>query len=309
MAITNHFINTPSDYGYFKLQKDLNLLQEAYPFLHMEIIGQSVMGKEIFSIRIGSGPNKIHYNGAIHANEWITTPVLMKFLEDYAKAYSRDEDLYGIKASGLFHRTSLWLVPMVNPDGVELVQEGIAPEHPYYGQLLEWNQGSSDFQGWKANIRGVDLNDQFPAHWEEERDRRAMYGPGPRDYSGATPLSEPEAIALAEFTRQHDFGLVMAFHAQGQEIYWNYRDLEPQGSLQMASKLAGVSGYEAVKLADSDAGYKDWFIQQFRNPGFTIEVGLGSNPLPIAQFEDIYEEVIGLMIMGLIIIGENGVNK
>lgn len=299
MTFSNRIINTASLYGYLELQDDLKLLQQTYPFLHMETMGQSVMGKEIPVIRIGCGPKVIHYNGAVHANEWMTTSILMKFVEDYAKAYDEDGHLQEHKAADLFNQTSLWLVPMVNPDGVELVQENLTPLHPLYEQLLEWNEGSYDFQNWKANIRGVDLNDQFPAHWEEERDRRTKSGPGPRDYGGEAPLTEPEAIALAAFTHQHDFKLVMSFHSQGEEIYWNYRDLEPQESFQMASKLAAASGYEAIKLIGSDAGYKDWFIQQFGKPGFTIEVGLGTNPLPIQQFADIYEDIVGLMIMGL----------
>ncbi len=296
-----NIVDTGIPYGYVELQEDLGLLLQAYPFIHVEYIGQSVMGRKIPAIRIGSGSKEIHYNGAFHANEWITASILMKFLEEYAKVYSIDGDLRGNKAVNLFNQTSLWLVPMVNPDGVELVQEGVTWQHPFGGQLLEWNQGSYNFQDWKANIRGVDLNDQFPAHWEEERDRRAKSGPGPRDYCGDAPLTEPETIALAEFTRQHDFRLVMAFHAQGEEIYWNYRDLEPEESFQLASRLAGASGYQVIKLSDSDAGYKDWFIQQFRKPGFTIEVGMGSNPLPIEQFEDIYEDAAGLMIMGLLV--------
>ena len=29
------------------------------------------------------------------------------------------------------------------------------------------------------------------------------------------------------------------------------------------------------------AGYKDWFIQYYDRPGYTIEVGLGQSPLPL----------------------------
>lgn len=107
---------------------------------------------------------------------------------------------------------------MVNPDGVELVLNGISPDHPYQANLLEWNGEQPDFSNWKANIRGVDLNDQFPAHWEEEAERRGQLGPGPRDYGGETPLSEPEAAALARFTECHPFELVVALHTQGRDL-------------------------------------------------------------------------------------------
>ncbi|WP_010275028.1 M14 family metallopeptidase [Paenibacillus senegalensis] len=286
-------------YGFAEMQEDLALLRERYPFLETVVIGYSVMGKPITAVKIGGGPVKVHYNGAFHANEWITTPLIMKFLEDYAAAYAQGGTIRGRSAVDLYNQSSLWLVPMVNPDGVELVQEGVSSQHPFYRQLLEWNNGSYDFTGWKANIRGVDLNDQYPAFWEEERDRRPTLGPGPRDYPGTAPLTEPEAITMANFTRNTDFDLVIAFHTQGREIYWNYRDYEPPEAETIANRFGEVSGYRPVRLTGSDAGYKDWFILEFRRPGFTVEAGQGVNPLPISQFPQIYEEVIGIMLEGL----------
>ena len=90
---------------------------------------------------------------------------------------------------------------MVNPDGVDLVLNGPPSSEPYRSNVIEWNNNSLDFSGWKANIRGVDLNDQFPAEWERERARNPK-NPGPRDYGGESPLSEPEAIAMADLTRR-----------------------------------------------------------------------------------------------------------
>ncbi|NOU98000.1 LysM peptidoglycan-binding domain-containing protein [Paenibacillus sp. LMG 31456] len=294
-------VHTDSEYGYTELIVDLEMLRQRYPFLVTGSIGDSVLGKSIPVIRLGSGPKQVHYNGAFHANEWITTLLLMKFIEEYAEAYRLGNLLRGRDVRKLFEQTSLWIVPMVNPDGVELVHVGAMPDNPFYELLLEWNFGCSDFSGWKSNIRGVDLNDQFPAGWELERDRREVVGSGPRDYTSTAPLTEPEAKAMADFTKEHDFSLVIALHTQGQEIYWNYRDLEPIEAEQLAKRLAKVSRYRAVKLQGSDAGYKDWFIQEFRRPGFTVEAGFGVNPLPLTQFRSMYDEVIGIMLEGLVI--------
>ncbi|MFE5319024.1 M14 family metallocarboxypeptidase [Paenibacillus sp. NPDC056579] len=292
------------NYGYSELLAHIARLEEKYPFIRTDTIGTSVMGRRIPVVRLGTGEHHIHFNGAFHANEWITSLLLMKFVEDYADAYAAGTLLRGCDMNERFRQTSLWIVPMVNPDGVELALkglEGIEPDHPQYSQLLEWNSGSHDFSGWKANLRGVDLNDQFPAHWETEKERRDVPGPGPRDYTGESPLCEPEAQAMAEFTRRHPFRLVMAFHTQGKEIYWNYRDMEPAEAETIANRFGAVSRYLPVKLTDSDAGYKDWFIQEFRKPGFTIEAGFGVNPLPIDQFPSIYEDVAGLMLEALVV--------
>ncbi len=295
-VVSSHY-----EYGYQELEEDLSLLSGQYPFLQLSSIGNSVIGKPLYAIRIGTGSKEIHYNGGIHANEWITSLMLMTFLEDYAMAVRHGRLLRGVSAAKLYEEVSLWVVPMLNPDGTELVLQGCPPGHPHRERLLEWNGGSQRFQRWKANIRGVDLNDQFPASWEEERRRRNASGPGPCHYGGTAPLTEPEAEALVNFTREHDFASVFAFHTQGREIYWNYRGLEPSHSENAARLLGQASGYRPVKLTESDAGYKDWFIQEYRRPGFTIESGVGVNPLPLEQFAEMYEDTIGIMVHGLLV--------
>ncbi|TVY00415.1 M14 family metallopeptidase [Cohnella terricola] len=286
-------------YGPKQLAKELKKLSRKYPFVSYGSIGSSITGKPIPYLRLGEGAFRWHFNGACHANEWITALLLMRFADDYAKSYERKLPFWGKSAKDLFSRTTLWIVPMLNPDGVELVQQSLTPEHPYYEDLLLWNRGSNRFHRWKANARGVDLNDQFPAHWEEERERRAIPGPAPRDYGGEKPLSEPEALALAEFTEQNDFHAVLALHTQGEEIYWNYRGEEPEESRRWANRLAVASGYRAVYLEGSDAGYKDWFISRFRRPGFTVEAGWGHNPLSLDNIDELYDDIARLLAEAL----------
>ncbi|GGG15731.1 M14 family metallopeptidase [Paenibacillus abyssi] len=297
--IRSRIIQAKAEYGYRNLRNDIETMVRDYPFLKQSVIGQSVMGKPLPALRFGRGAKKVHVNAAFHANEWITTPLIMRFMEDLARGYKLGAKVRGEDCQSLYEHVTLWVVPMVNPDGVELVLEGATPAHPYYEELLRSNRFSERFQAWKANIRGVDLNDQFPAHWEAECERRGHDRPGPRDYPGPHPLSEPEAQAMADFTREQQFDLVIALHTQGQEIYWNYRDYEPPAAEEHARQLAEASGYRAVKLAGSDAGYKDWFIQEFRKPGFTVEAGIGVNPLPLDQFEDMYDAVQSLLLQAL----------
>ncbi len=286
------------NYGYPEMMADLDRLVARYPFIQRGSIGESVLGREIPVVRIGTGPKEVHYNASFHGEEWITTPLLMKFLETYADAYTRGQRIGQYDIPTLYRQTSLWIVPMVNPDGVELQQNGIAPTNPYYDLVVRANGGSTNFRNWAANIRGVDLNNQFPANWEQEA-RRGPSGPAPRNYAGTAPLTEPESQAMAQFTREHDFRLVIAFHSQGEVIYWGYQGFEPPETERIAQIFAEASGYRPVRYAASSAGYKDWFEQEWRRPGFTVEVGLGTNPLPIGQFWEIWGENIGIMLAGL----------
>jgi len=283
-------------------------LTARYPKIRRETIGHSIMGREIPVLLFGEGAHQVSYNAAHHGNEWITTPVLLKFLEDYAKAQAENGQIAGQAANVLHTMSTLHLVPMVNPDGADIATRALDTGHEHeYAHYLAENYPHIPFpSGWKANARGVDLNLQYPAGWEQAKEIKFAQGftkPGPRDYVGKEALSEPESRALYEYTLKHDFYLTLSYHSQGQVIYWRYLDHLPAGSLEIGKVFAKLSGYELEEtpFASGHAGYKDWFILRFHRPAYTFEVGLGENPLPISQFDKIYADNQGVLAIGLVI--------
>lgn len=302
-------VDTDINYTYDVLQRDIQGLMARYPFAVYGTIGQSALGRDLYYIRLGNGANQVLYTAAIHALEWITSPVLMKFAEDLLSAVATGERLGGYDTGYLWNTSSIYIVPMVNPDGIELVLNGLQPDNPNYARLISWNNGSADFsEDWQANNNGVDLNHNFDAAWELSR-RAAIElgitGPGPTRYPGPYPESEPESRALADFTRGRDFSLVLAYHSQGEVIFWDFMGLEPPEARAIGEELAAVSGYtlEQPTGITSYAGFKDWFIQYFRRPGYTVEVGRGRNPLPISQFNQIYRANLPLLLRAALITG------
>lgn len=296
--VQKFIVQGEKQYDYDTLLADIDQLEMIYPFIRVETIGRSVMGKRLIEIRIGSGNKKVHMNGSFHANEWMTTPILMETVNQYLLALTNHQPIRGLVMMPFYESVELSIVPMVNPDGVNLVIHGAPKQEPYHSEVLEINKGSEDFSRWKANIRGIDLNDQYPAEWEKEAARRPKV-PSPRDYPGKAPLTEPEAIALSNLTNERKFNRALAYHTQGKVIYWGFEGFEPPESAVIVKEFARVSHYEPIRYVDSYAGYKDWFIQRFRRPGFTIELGSGVNPLPIEQFPQIYEENLGIFLASL----------
>lgn len=289
--------------------ENLNSLRATYPFLQIGSAGKSVLGKDIPYVRIGRGQKEVFYSAAIHANEWITSILLLEFMHEYCAAIQNNSTIWGFSARRLFESVSIYIMPIVNPDGVDLVTGAIPPSSSSYKQA---QQISKDFpaipfvNGWKANIRGVDLNLQFPAGWENAREikyAQSFNKPAPRDFVGYGPLTEPESLAIYNFTLQHDFRLILTYHSQGEVIYWQFQNYNPPGALFIGNQFASVSGYllEPTPYNSSFAGYKDWFIQNYNRPGYTIEVGLGTNPLPLTQFSKIYEDNLGILVLGAVL--------
>lgn len=272
-----------------------------YPFLNLKTIGQSILNRVLPVISIGKGPTAVLINAAHHANEWITCPIALKFLEDYATAVVNATELYGSNAELLFDRVTLKLIPLVNPDGVDLVTGALQGKNYKTAKILAENYPQIPFpSGWKANFHGVDLNLNYPAFWEHARTLKFAAGftkPGPRDFVGEKPLSEPESTAVFEFTQAENFSAVTALHTQGEVIFSGFNGVEPPGATFLAQKMALASGYkvEAAPENSGYAGFKDWFVLSFNRPGFTVEAGLGQNPLPIHRFDEIYPSVAALL--------------
>ena len=281
----------------------LRQMAKTYPFTKLEQIGSTDFQRPVWMFTIGTGPRKVLFTAAHHANEWITALVLLKYAEDLAQAIQTDGILFGQRAKLLAEAVTVHLIPLVNPDGVDLVTGAIPTDSSQYGLARKLAADYPDIpfpEGWKANLPGVDLNLNYPAGWLQAREIKFSQGfttPGPRDYVGRAPLNQMETGALAELTEKLDPALILAYHSQGKEIYWKFKDYVVPGARELGEVMARVSGY---RLADtpyesSFAGYKDWFIQQFRRPGYTVEVGEGVNPLPLRQFSEIYRDNVPLL--------------
>ena len=228
------------------------------------IIGQSLFGRDIFAVKVGEGKPIGIAQYAIHGREYITTELAFAHYE------------VGIG------KGSLWILPLVNPDGALLSQTGLRSVEGAgdKARLIKWNNGE-DFSLWKANGRGVDLNVNFPACWGEGAKNSKRVGG--ENYIGAYPFSERETLALKHFTEEIAPDYTVSYHTKGEEIYWYFYQSRKAciRDFSLAKTLSKATGYPLVFAESSVGGYKDWCIQHLGIPSFTVEVGKDSFSHPL----------------------------
>lgn len=287
---------------YAALKRVTAALTEEYPFLSESVIGRSCAGRDIPALQLGRSAEYVLIAAAFHGSEYITETVLLRFIVMLCEALKGDTSLVGFNARRSLFGRGVIFVPCVNPDGCEIVLHGAAGAGALAANVARLCSGK--FDSWNANLRGVDINHNFSAGWQELSDlekRSGITGPAPTRFGGWRPESEPETLALTELCRTRKIRHAVALHSQGEVIYWTYGDKIPRRSRKMAEILSTSSGYalsEPEGLAVG-GGFKDWFISEFDRPGFTVEMGLGKNPLPVEQAADITERLKEMLMLSI----------
>lgn len=280
---------------YEMLTESIFLLADRYPFIEFNYLTESVMGKGIPLLKLGSGEKKIYYIGAHHGAERITSAVLVKFLYDFCESVKNRAGISGISPEFIMKSRTLVVIPQLNPDGADISANGAPQDSLMYDRLLKMN-GTDDFRKWQANARGVDLNHNYDAGFAEYKEiekQLGVTGGAPTRYSGESPESEPETAALCNYLRFNMPSAVITLHTQGREIYYTSGGKYVKGGKVAAARLADLTGYRisTPQGAAAYGGLTDFCIQKLGVPSFTVECGRGQNPLPPSDISEIYAEL------------------
>ncbi len=273
----------------------LNCFAERYPQLEFGTLGESVLGRAIPMITLGQGAKTILYVGSHHGMEWMTSILLLRFINEYAEALAEGRRIYNAHIPYLFKERRIIIIPMLNPDGVNYAIEGVSADNPLRARLERMNPAHPDYSHWQANARGVDLNHNYDAGFIEYKaieKEHGILGGGPTRYSGECPESEPEVGYLCNFMRFNltNIHSVITLHTQGEEIYYSSGTETCPRSQSMAKALSRLCGYRLSKPEGPACygGLTDWCIRSLNIPSFTIECGKGENPLPLDEYFCVY---------------------
>ncbi|KAB2336721.1 gamma-D-glutamyl-meso-diaminopimelate peptidase [Cytobacillus depressus] len=290
-----NIVNPKQIYTYEVMVRDIEALAARYPHLiSYKTIGSSEYGRPIYAVSLGTGDANLFINGSHHAREWISTNLNMYMLEQYVKMYEGNQTYGGYNVKDLLGNTTIWFVPMVNPDGVTLQQSGLSKfPKDVHSSLIKMNMGSTNFKRWKANGKGIDLNRQYNVDWANIKNNASS--PSWKNYKGSAPEQASEVKALVKFTKEIDPEMTISYHTSGEILYWNYHHKRVyERNYAQAKKISQLTGYSLVKPGPYPAGggYADWFVAKYKRPGVTPELGryAGDTNVPLSEFDRIWNQ-------------------
>lgn len=301
VPLEQEIVGVVEKYSYDEMITDLKQLKLRYgDLLTVNIVGTSLDGRYLCEAVVGnqeSGKN-VMIQGGIHGREYMTPLLIMKQLEMALSQYSTG-NYQGTGYAAMFQQGAIHFLPMVNPDGVSISQYGLSSIHSQELRTAVEGAYAADLANgrttmpmerylnyWKANGRGVDLNGNFDAGWDQ------VYNVGYPSYSsykGIAPCSEPESMALFNLANKYSWSAIVNYHSMGEVVYWDFAGNRVQTqSNELADLVVSLTGYR--KLGASGAGgYKDWLqIKENPVPSITIEVGSVACPMPVSEWDNVW---------------------
>ena len=267
-------VNTNAPESFDSLLGTITALKNRYPdIIKVYTAGYSESGRELLMYTLGSGSKKALITGAIHAREHITTKYLLKVTEDYCNAYYSATGYYGnYDIYNLLNEYTLYILPCINPDGLEIILSNDIPEK---------NVRVSKLSEYKANKKGVDLNRNFPLAWNYINN--GVTSPADYYFKGYESGSAKETQVLMNLCFENDFSFMISVHIKGNCIFWGdtYKTQNNAIYKAFAEDICIASGLlmtsPTKKPKDYGGGLENWFRHQFDRPGVCIELADNQN--------------------------------
>ncbi|MBR3843895.1 MAG: hypothetical protein IKM39_00130 [Clostridia bacterium] len=256
---------------YSSVQKEIKALAKKYPkLIQVASIGKSVQGRDLTLMKVGKGKQKACIIAGIHARESMTVSYLMRCVEEFCAAYGSKSGKYsGFDMKNLLDNYTLYIVPLSNPDGLEIISGRDKPE------VKITYREEMTMEDYKANANGVNLNKNFPLLWNQIDNKVVL--PDPEGYKGPSAGSEPETKALMKLCKNNDFSWMTSVHVRGDCLYWS-DTLNPSvgASETIADVLKDRCDFYKCNTSEDvngfGGGFENWFRNEFKRPGFCLEL-------------------------------------
>ena len=284
-------------YTYNEMENDVFELQSKYQeYIHVNILGTTADNRNIYEVVLGNpeADKCVMFQATVHAREYMCSQLVMKQIEYYLNNY--EKKYKGESIHDILEKVCIHILPMANPDGVTLAQKGVKGiRDKTLRKKLKNMPGISNPSNWKANARGVDLNQQFD--YKFKKGKSLKKNAGYAEYGGPRPVSERESKALLYVVNTYNPKAVVNYHAMGNVIFHNYKadKVTAKKTKKLTAKIKSITGYSYLGTSPGP-GFANYLNKKRHIPSTTVEIGMYTTPVPIGQFKTVWKQNKNVMI-------------
>lgn len=242
-------------FGYEKMMMEIDCYMNKYNFISVNGICESILGRMIPAIILGSGKKVVVYVGGEEGNDFVSSALLIRFVRDICTLYSERGAAFGFPAENILKNYTIVIIPMLNPDGSVYFSKGIENDNPLKERVLKLNGNREDFSSWSGNARGVQLKYNYSFEYSEKE-------------------PEPEVGALCNFLR-YGFtpSILISFsrsHLDEETVYFGDGEIENKMSLALSQMSAIKRVYRMSE--DPNLMLADWALKELSVASFSFEL-------------------------------------
>jgi carboxypeptidase T len=241
-------------------------------------IGKTYEGRDLWMVKLSDHVDEdedepeVFFMGAHHGNEKPSYEVLIFFIQFIVDNYENGTG----DVREAINNTELFIIPMVNPDGVEAgTRKNCAPNHGPFGLQK------------KVTSIGVDLNRNYGYRWflfflfPWRYYRTTSLTDRSNAYRGEYPFCENETQAIKSFIETHNITISLSYHSYGELVLypWGYTKNPPKDKPvfvsigENISKLDNYTLTQSINLYPTIGDDCDWGYGYHGIFCYTIELG------------------------------------
>ena len=299
-SLDERYHTTEELYSYLD---SLNQLESIQNFFHLDTIGYSTQENiPIIGVRISDNAAikedepRVLFIGQVHAEEILGVEIIVSLID---KLLFPDANSY-THINILKEYLDIWLIPTANPEGLNVVHEGLdfsfrknkrdlSSSGPYPNGIFDYDPSIGN------DIDGVDLNRNFDFNWAfgdtflepDNSDYASHYD----YYKGEQAFSESESIAIRDLALDNDFTFSIVWHSSrsgnlSEKVFssWKWEEEKESPDLNIIKPIAdqfaslidtedGTSTYLSVFSGSRNGKLHDWFYHETGCIQYLVECG------------------------------------
>jgi len=280
-------------FSYNNAEEYTDKIKNGFDFVRCTSLGRSWCKRNIYALSVGEGESCVLFLSDFSDTSGMSSEILLSFFERLCIAYKNDLKLSAIKIRSILRDQRIVVVPVTNPDGLEISRSNGENARCYSGLVTRAADGK--YEKWASNARGVEIGRNFPYRFSDAESIAKK--PSVCGYKGPAEASEPETKAVVALCRTLTPKYAVTLSCSGEYISCQSpKRASDCAMMTQVFKSVSELPVKRVKSHETYGSFGGWFCRSFSAPSFNFSVSERN----ASSFKDLYSRCEELLILSAI---------